>query len=182
LRDRTNENDREKGCIRGKVGVLGLHSPATPKLCPGDGGQEFLAWSLPHYKVPCAPNPVLAQDAVALRHPEPVAATPDRCPLWGRQMPGAPGNTPGRRGCRERQFSVRCSLLLLDSHAPPSYLETVSTPYHPLHTPTAMDCASPSLLLTPQAPSPLTPHSVPLVSWTPGTQRHGRQSGSAAGV
>lgn len=28
-----------------------------------------------------------------------VAATPSRCPLWGRRTPGAPGSTPGRRGC-----------------------------------------------------------------------------------
>lgn len=143
-----------------------------------------------------APNPVLAQATVALRYPElcrrelrGVGATPGRYPLWGRQTPGAPGSTPGRPGCREGEDRAQ-------PRAPPTSSQpctTVFTSHHACsHSTLSSDlypCLPKSPSVPPYPPSlgsgsvfPLTPRSALLVSWTPGTQRHGRQSGLAAGV
>lgn len=229
----------------------------------------------PGRRFPRAPDPVLAKAAAAsgdtpspgcTRGRRPVAATPGRCPLWGRRTPGAPGSTPGRRGWgRERhpaatratrvtarprpKFSLlahpglRMSPLdpvrqlsrpagqhaastpntlplgscpasadllstnffqLSSSVAPhlafPSLLDRLPTPrqafLHKPHLPARLPSPTlptPRRALThqfcvphapPSQPSPpqLTPHSGPRASWTPGTQRRGRQNGSAEGV
>lgn len=112
-----------------------------------------------------SPIQVLAQAMVALRYPElcrrelrEVGATPGRYPLWGRQMPGAPGSTPGRPGCKEgdgrclaqrspqRRTTVLSSIyvhtapfLATCSHAPPFH---APGPSHALYPPWAAPALS----------------------------------------
>lgn len=75
-----------------------------------------------------------------------VSATPGRYLLWGRRMPGAPGSTPGRPGCKEgdaglssvlsRVLSSNCvhtaPFLATASHAPPCH---APEPFHALCPP-----------------------------------------------
>lgn len=64
----------------------------------------------PGHKLPRAPSPVLAKPwrlpetrpAQLHGQQDSGGATPGRCPLWGRRIPGAPGSTLGRRGWGER--------------------------------------------------------------------------------
>lgn len=86
---RGRDRRRKRGQSRG-----GAPTPAAPPSKASAG-----------HRAPRVPSPVLAEaggvrDAQApLRGSGGRAATPGRCPLWGRRTPGAPGSTPGRRGC-----------------------------------------------------------------------------------
>lgn len=92
-------------------------------------------------------------------------ATPGRCPLWGKRMPGAPGSTPGRHGCK------RGAGLSPQSTALPTSPAILCTPLCPLR---------PHIL--PQSPPHLHRHHSPhaLRHRPHGLLRHEDMAGEAA--
>lgn len=172
---------REKRCFRRKVWLLRLLSPTAPESHDlGIKDKSSQPGDSHNVRFQMSPNPVLAQATVALRYPElcrrelrEVGVTPGRYPLWGRQMPGAPGSTPGRPGCEEGEDRAQ-------PRAPPTSSQprtTVFTSHHACpHSILSSDlypCLShaPEPFRAPYPPSrgsgsifPLTPRSAPLVS------------------